>query len=131
MALCPLNRIVIKNTMISFLALISLSFLSVSCVTNYQNPEGDIASLAIIKNHYKGLVLDPTIFSDEEKITVLTINSKPVSYNWTWTTETKHIVVAPGKQDMELVVSARENTVSRYKIVRVQFIASAGKNLYT
>lgn len=109
------------------LALTTLSLLLVSCVSTYQNPKGDIASLAVIKNHYKGLVLDPTVFSDEEKLSVYTINGKPVSYNWTWTTETKKIVVAPGKQDLEIIVSSRENTVSRYKIVRVQFVANAGK----
>lgn len=105
----------------------ALSIVLVSCASNYKNPAGDIASLAVIKNHYKGMVLDPTVLSDEEKITVYTINGKPVSYDWTWTTETKKIIVVPGKQDMEIIVSSRENTVPRHKIVRVQFVANAGK----
>lgn len=109
------------------LVLTTLSLLLVSCVSTYQNPKGDVATLAVVKNHYKGLVLDPTIFSDEEKLTVYTINSKPVSYDWTWTSDGKKIIVVPGKQDMEIIVSSRKNTISRYKIVRAQFVASAGK----
>jgi len=111
----------------NLLALSTLSLLLVSCISYYQNPEGDAASLAVIKNHYKGMLLDPTIFSDEERLTVYAINGKPVSYNWSWTTETKKIVVAPGSQDMEIAIYSRENTISRYKIVRVQFVANAGK----
>lgn len=111
----------------SFILSVALSLLFVSCASTYKNPKGDIASLAVIKNHYKGHALDPTIFSDEERISVFSINGRPVSYDWSWTTGTKKIVVTPGKQDLEIIVSARENTVSRSNIVRVQFVANQGR----
>ena len=109
------------------ITLLTVSFLLVSCASTYRNPDGDPASLAVIKNHYKGNPLNPTIFGDEEYVTIYAINGKRVSYDWSWTSGTKKILVAPGNQDLEINVAARKQTVYRQKIVRVQFLAQKGK----
>lgn len=110
-----------------FLVAAGFSLLLASCASNYKNPKGDLSSLAVIKNHDKGHIWDPTVFSDDEKVMVYTIDGKKVSYDWTWRVGTKTILVKPGAQDLEIIVAARKKTVYRQKVVRVQFVAEAGK----
>jgi hypothetical protein len=106
---------------------LSLSLLLASCATYYKNPEADPSSLAVIKNHDKENIWNPTIFAEAEKVMVYTIDGKKVSYDWSWRPGTKQILVKPGKQDLEVLVASRKSTVYRRKIARVQFVAEAGK----
>ena len=106
---------------------LSLSLLLGSCATYYKNPNADPSTLAVIKNHDKENIWNPTIFADSEKVMIYTIDGKKVSYDWSWRPGTKQILVKPGKQDIEVLVASRKSTVYRQKIARVQFVAESGK----
>lgn len=100
----------------------------VSCgIGTYNNPEGSPELLARIKNHDVTQVWNPTIFANDEKVMVYSVDGERVSYDMSWTPGTKTILLTPGYHKLEILVSSNKKTVYRRNIVTVEINTKQGK----